>query len=135
MVYQIQQLYIQFGPSSYAVKISRKETLQGAESWTTFVQPTWKNPGDLWDLPNGKSNHVEKSEHPCQFPAESIERLVFSLSNEGDCVLDPFLEPERPSLRRFATDAKASARNLTPSMLRSCVTESAKSWTGLCAPP
>lgn len=42
-------------------------------------------------IPNVKSNHVEKTEHPCQFPVELIERLVLSLSNEGDWVLDPFL--------------------------------------------
>jgi adenine-specific DNA-methyltransferase len=42
-------------------------------------------------IPNVKSNHVEKTEHPCQFPVELIERLVLSLTNEGDWVLDPFL--------------------------------------------
>jgi len=34
---------------------------------------------------------VEKTEHPCQFPVELIERLVLSLTNEGDWVFDPFL--------------------------------------------
>ncbi|MFW5996988.1 MAG: DNA methyltransferase [Lentisphaeria bacterium] len=38
-----------------------------------------------------KSNHVEKTEHPCQFPVELIERLVLSMSNENDLVLDPFV--------------------------------------------
>jgi adenine-specific DNA-methyltransferase len=38
-----------------------------------------------------KSNHVEKTEHPCQFPVELIERLVLALTREGDWVLDPFL--------------------------------------------
>ena len=38
-----------------------------------------------------KANHVEKTIHPCQFPIELVERLVLSLSNEGDTVLDPYL--------------------------------------------
>src|SRR5690606_13103301 len=53
--------------------------------------PLGKNPGDVWVIPNVKSNHVEKTEHPCQFPVELIERLVLSMSNAGDWVLDPFL--------------------------------------------
>jgi len=42
-------------------------------------------------IPNVKSNHVEKTEHPCQFPVELIERLVLALTKEGDWVFDPFL--------------------------------------------
>src|SRR6185437_3883934 len=42
-------------------------------------------------IPNVKANHVEKTDHPCQFPVELIERLVLALSDEGDWVLDPFL--------------------------------------------
>jgi adenine-specific DNA-methyltransferase len=45
----------------------------------------------LWVIPNVKSNHVEKTEHPCQFPVELVERLVLPLTDEGDWVLDPFL--------------------------------------------
>jgi adenine-specific DNA-methyltransferase len=43
------------------------------------------------DNSNVKSNHVEKTGHPCQFPVELIERLVLALTREGDWVLDPFL--------------------------------------------
>ncbi len=50
-----------------------------------------KNPSDIWEIPNVKSNHVEKTIHPCQFPVELIERLVLALTNEGDWVLDPFM--------------------------------------------
>jgi adenine-specific DNA-methyltransferase len=34
---------------------------------------------------------VEKTDHPCQFPVELIERLVLSMTKEDDWVLDPFL--------------------------------------------
>lgn len=37
-----------------------------------------------------KSNHIEKTAHPCQFPIELVDRLVLALSNEGDVVLDPY---------------------------------------------
>ncbi|MGH8123473.1 MAG: DNA-methyltransferase, partial [Rudaea sp.] len=52
--------------------------------------PLGKNPGDVWIIPNVKNNHVEKTNHPCQFPVELIERLVLSMSREGEWVLDPF---------------------------------------------
>ena len=42
------------------------------------------------DIPNVKANHIEKTEHPCQFPIELIQRFVLALTNQGDAVLDPF---------------------------------------------
>jgi adenine-specific DNA-methyltransferase len=54
-------------------------------------EDVWSFPGDdVWDIPNVKSNHIEKTEHPCQFPVGLIERLVLALTNEGDLVFDPF---------------------------------------------
>ncbi len=53
--------------------------------------PLGKNPGDLWIFPNVKSNHVEKTCHPCQFPVELVERLVLALTDPGDTVLDPYM--------------------------------------------
>ncbi|UKI18136.1 MAG: site-specific DNA-methyltransferase [Bacteroidales bacterium] len=44
----------------------------------------------VWDIPNVKSNHPEKVEHPCQFPVELVERCVLALTNENDIVYDPF---------------------------------------------
>jgi DNA modification methylase len=64
--------------------------------------PLGKNPSDFWtlikdefdcgviDIPNVKSNHPEKTSHPCQFPVELVERCVLSMSNENDWILDPF---------------------------------------------
>ena len=42
-------------------------------------------------FPNVKSNHPEKTVHPCQFPVELVERLVLSMTNEGDAVFDPYM--------------------------------------------
>jgi len=58
---------------------------------TLSCNPLGKNPSDIWEIPNVKNNHPEKTEHPCQFPIELIERLVLSMTNEGDIVLDPYL--------------------------------------------
>lgn len=64
--------------------------------------PLGKNPSDvwklmlrewetgLWNIPNVKANHPEKTLHPCQFPIELVERCVLAFTNEGDLVLDPF---------------------------------------------
>ncbi|MBX5471584.1 MAG: site-specific DNA-methyltransferase [Acetobacteraceae bacterium] len=72
-------------------KYPGKKYFKGPKAGQYSCNPLGKNPGDLWVIPNVKSNHVEKTEHPCQFPVELIERLVLSLTNEGDWVFDPFL--------------------------------------------
>jgi adenine-specific DNA-methyltransferase len=53
--------------------------------------PKGKNPSDIWSIPNVKSNYVEKTDHPCQFPVALVQRLVLSMTNEGDLVFDPFM--------------------------------------------
>ena len=47
--------------------------------------------GPVWDLPNVKANHPEKTIHPCQFPSELVERCILALTEVGDTVLDPFV--------------------------------------------
>ncbi len=71
-------------------KYPAKKYFKGPKAGQYSCNPLGKNPGDLWIVPNVKSNHVEKTEHPCQYPVELIERLVLSMTNEGDWVLDPF---------------------------------------------
>ena len=72
-------------------KYPGKKHFKGPRAGQFSCNPLGKNPGDLWTIPNVKSNHVEKTVHPCQFPVELIERLVLSLTREGDVVLDPYL--------------------------------------------
>lgn len=64
--------------------------------------PKGKNPSDvwevvaqdwetgLWDIPNVKANHPEKTAHPCQFPVELVERCVLALTPEDSWILDPY---------------------------------------------
>lgn len=72
-------------------KYPDKKHFKGPNKGKISSNPLGKNPSDVWDIPNVKSNHVEKTDHPCQFPVGLVERLVLSLTNKGDSVLDPYL--------------------------------------------
>jgi len=72
-------------------KYPGKKHFKGPKAGQYSSNPLGKNPGDLWIIPNVKSNHIEKTDHPCQFPVELVERLVLSLTNQDDWVFDPFL--------------------------------------------
>lgn len=72
-------------------KYPGKKYFKGPKAGQYSCNPLGKNPGDVWTIPNVKSNHVEKTGHPCQFPVELIERLVLALTRPNDWVLDPFL--------------------------------------------
>jgi adenine-specific DNA-methyltransferase len=72
-------------------KYPQKRHFKGPKRGQFSSNPLGKNPGDVWIIPNVKANHVEKTDHPCQFPVELIERLVLSMTDEGDWVLDPFV--------------------------------------------
>ena len=72
-------------------KYPNKKYFKGPNKGELSCHPLGKNPSDLWNIPNVKSNHVEKTEHPCQFPVGLVERLVLALTNKGECVLDPYL--------------------------------------------
>ena len=72
-------------------KYPDKRHFKGAKRGELSGNPLGKNPSDVWEIPNVKSNHVEKTIHPCQFPVELVERLVLSMTEPGDWVLDPFL--------------------------------------------
>jgi adenine-specific DNA-methyltransferase len=72
-------------------KYPNKKYFKGPKKGELSGNPLGKNPSDVWDIPNVKANHIEKTIHPCQFPVELIERLILSLTNENDWVLDPFL--------------------------------------------
>lgn len=71
-------------------KYPGKRYYSGPKKGLLSGNPKGKNPEDVWEIPNVKSKHVEKTIHPCQFPVALAERLVLALSNEGDLVFDPF---------------------------------------------
>jgi adenine-specific DNA-methyltransferase len=67
--------------------------------------PLGKNPSDfwefsaerdfvenpVWDIPNVKAGHPEKTVHTCQFPIELAERCVLAFTDSGESILDPFV--------------------------------------------
>ena len=83
-------------------KYPGKRHFKGPKKGQISGNPKGKNPSDIWEIieqdwdremwniPNVKSNHPEKTEHPCQFPIELVERCVLALTNENSWVLDPF---------------------------------------------
>lgn len=80
----------QLDPVRVPQKYPGKRHYKGPKKGELSGNPLGKNPGDVWDIPNVKNNHPEKTTHPCQFPEALIERLLLSMSREGDTILDPF---------------------------------------------
>lgn len=71
-------------------KYPGKRHFKGPKAGELSGNPLGKNPEDVWSIPNVKSNHIEKTIHPCQFPVGLIERLVLALTNQGELIFDPF---------------------------------------------
>jgi adenine-specific DNA-methyltransferase len=83
-------------------KYPGKKYFKGPKKGEFSSNPNGKNPSDIWkivlndweneiwNIPNVKANHIEKSEHPCQYPIELVERCLLALTNENDWILDPF---------------------------------------------
>ena len=73
-------------PQKYPGKRHYKGPRRGEYSGNPFG----KNPSDVWEIPNVKANHIEKTIHPCQFPIALAQRVVIALSPTGSSVMDPF---------------------------------------------
>lgn len=83
-------------------KYPGKRHFRGNKKGLPSGNPLGKNPSDfwqflreewqsgIWEIPNVKSNHCEKTVHPCQFPVELAERCVLAFTDDEDWVLDPF---------------------------------------------
>ena len=71
-------------------KYPGKRYYRGPKKGQYSGNPEGKNPGDVWDIPNVKSHHIEKTEHQCQFPIGLVQRLVRGLCPVGGVVLDPY---------------------------------------------
>jgi adenine-specific DNA-methyltransferase len=78
-------------PIRVPAKYPNKKHFKGPKVGELSGNPLGKNPGDVWVIPNVKSNHVEKTIHPCQFPVELVERLVLAMTDERDAVFDPYM--------------------------------------------
>lgn len=83
--------FFNLDPIRVPQKYPGKKYFKGPKAGQHSCNPLGKNPGDVWVFPNVKSNHVEKTGHPCQFPVELVERLILSLTEANDLVFDPFM--------------------------------------------
>ena len=72
-------------------KYPGKRHYKGLRKGEFSSNPNGKNPGDVWEIPNVKANHIEKLDHPCQFPVGLAERLVRALCPKDGVVFDPFM--------------------------------------------
>ena len=71
-------------------KYPGKKSYRGPNKGNYSGNPLGKNPSDVWDIPNVSAKHIEKTDHPCQFPVAIPQRLIKALTSPGDLVLDPF---------------------------------------------
>lgn len=71
-------------------KYPGKRSTKGPNKGELSGNPLGKNPSDIWEIPNVKANHIEKTDHPCQFPVALVSRLVRALAPRDGVVLDPF---------------------------------------------
>jgi adenine-specific DNA-methyltransferase len=85
------EYFFNLDPVRVPQKYPGKRYFKGPNKGKPSANPLGKNPGDVWVIPNVKHNHPEKTDHPCQFPIELVERLVLSLTKEGDLVVDPYM--------------------------------------------
>ncbi len=110
-------------PSKYPGKRHYKGPNRGKPSGN----PKGKNPSDVWqkiceeweegfwEIPNVKSNHPEKTTHPCQFPIELVERCVLALTDEGDMVYDPYAGVGSALIAAIKHERKALGSEQEPS--------------------
>lgn len=72
-------------------KYPGKRAYKGPHKGELSGNPLGKNPSDVWEIPNVKANHVEKTGHPCQFPVAIPQRLIKALAPKNALILDPFM--------------------------------------------
>lgn len=101
-------------PIRVPAKYPGKRYFKGPNIGKLSGNPKGKNPGDVWIFPNVKSNHVEKTIHPCQFPVELVERLVLSMTDEDDAVFDPFLGVGSTAVAALKNDRRAFGCDIVP---------------------
>lgn len=109
-------------PSKYPGKRHYKGPNKGKPSGN----PKGKNPSDVWEIlaqdwedcfweiPNVKSNHPEKTIHPCQFPVELVERCVLALTNKADWVFDPYAGVGSALIAALKNDRRAIGSEKEP---------------------
>ena len=113
-------------PVRVPAKYPGKRHFKGPKKGQLSGNPLGKNPSDIWDvvkqdwenevwdIPNVKANHPEKTEHPCQFPVELVQRCVLALTHPGGTVLDPYCGVGSAIIAALQYDRKAIGAEQDP---------------------
>lgn len=72
-------------------KYPGKRAYKGENIGQLSGNPLGKNPSDVWEIPNVKANHIEKTDHPCQFPTAIPLRFIKALTQENAVICDPYM--------------------------------------------
>jgi adenine-specific DNA-methyltransferase len=72
-------------------KYPGKRYYKGPNKGKLSGNPLGKNPGDVWEIPNVKSWHIEKTMHPCQFPVGLPQNFIRAVCPADGLVFDPFM--------------------------------------------
>ena len=111
-------------PVRVPAKYPGKRHFKGPKRGQLSGNPLGKNPSDIWDvvthdweegvwdIPNVKANHPEKTEHPCQFPVELVQRCVLALTPDKGVVFDPYCGVGSTIIAALQHDRKAIAAEL-----------------------
>lgn len=113
-------------PQKYPGKRHYKGPKQGEPSGN----PRGKNPGDVWEIPNVKSNHVEKTDHPCQFPVALAQRLVKALSPRRGLVVDPYLGSGSTAIAALFEGRRFMGSDIEPKYIKIAQKRIDDMWTG-----
>ncbi len=111
-------------------KYPNKRHFKGPRAGQLSGNPLGKNPGDVWIFPNVKHNHIEKTEHPCQFSVELVERLVLSMTEPGDLVLDPYMGVASTAIGAIRHGRRAAGAELDADYHRIGVERLQAAWNG-----
>lgn len=101
-------------PIRIPAKHPGKRQFKGPNIGKLSGNPKGKNPSDVWMFPNVKNNHPEKTIHPCQFPVELVERLVLSMTNPNDAVVDPYMGVGSALIAAIKHQRRALGRDIVP---------------------
>ncbi len=111
-------------PVRVPAKYPGKRHFKGPKRGQLSGNPLGKNPSDVWDvvthdwedgvwdIPNVKANHPEKTEHPCQFPVELVQRCVLALTHSEGIVFDPYCGVGSTIIAALQHNRKAIAAEL-----------------------
>lgn len=109
-----QEYKFDLDPVRVPQKYPAKKHFKGPRQGELSCNPKGKNPTDIWEIPNVKSNHIEKTIHPCQFPVGLIERLVLSMTSKNDLVVDPFLGVGTTAVAALKNERRAAGAEIEP---------------------